>query len=958
MPNIQPINTISIEKELSNLELYKYHPNGILNISLNRLIDMLDGKIDIVDPSNPFTYLLETSCLNTAFAIQEYTLLTRKLYPRLANNYNDLFIHMSDFDYLGIFAEPAHGNVIFNILLNDFETRAKYDSVQNEYVLKLPRHLKVTVDKYIFTLPSAIIIRKTENGIFDVKFENQNFNNIFPVETNYIDFYLYKVNSEETYITFKVKLPEIDIEAVEIPLEKSKLFKNTLTYNPGRDFYFFRAFYKKDNEWKEMLVTHTEEIYDIYNPTCIVKVNTTEHTIDYFIPSIYINSNQIETKVKFLIYTTNGPIDVNFNNYTISSFNNEYNPVFPEEELDDTTEPLQLITKVIYLVDKVVGGKNSLDFNSLKNAVIDNSIGDRKLPITNKQLEFFIEQNNFKLIKDVDTVTNRIFLLSTQLPSALTRYPVTRLNFDIIEYKTTINKLKLNGNNIIDVNLYVTIIPENTIFVLEENELKILSGIEQTNLQSLSDINLVNELNSKKYLATFYHYILTSYNDKVELRAYDLNNTEISNINFKEFNSTTRVSINTSNIVIAKTPNGYTINVLANLKKYVNSISETNIKPYLVYTDINGSKYYIQGNLFTNINNNPVYKFLLDTNYFIDNSNKIYISNFKDTNNNLTTIGIDLESKLEIIYVSNIIPPNFIPSSIDSYIYGSYIAVNSCVVTLEEVKIKFADYLEYLDTRTHTSVGDQPYETYDEDIPLKYTSNVYDSNNNIIHYVNEIVLDKNNNPIIQHHKGDIKYDENNNPIPIPIQDYNVYMNLLFIDYRAIVANTEDIINYRKYLRNFLTEKIVENAKNVQEVLLENTIAYVTLPKSIENVIIKANNKIASVYGLQNLQIDLYVKENIYNDTSIRDNIEYAIIKQVDEYFFNRKIISKSELHELLFTNLKEYVENITIRNFTNLDADYIEIINNNSYIGLNKKLVLENNKYNLKEDITIKFLKI
>lgn len=958
MPNIQPINTISIEKELSNLELYKYHPNGILNISLNRLIDMLDGKIDIVDPSNPFTYLLETSCLNTAFAIQEYTLLTRKLYPRLANNYNDLFLHMSDFDYLGIFAEPAYGNVIFNILLNDFETRAKYDPVQNEYVLKLPRHLKVTVDKYIFTLPSAIIIRKTENGIFDVKFENQNFNNIFPVETNYIDFYLYKVNAEETYITFKVKLPEIDIEAVEIPLEKSKLFKNTLTYNPSRDFYFFRAFYRKNNEWKEMLVTHTEEIYDIYNPTCIIKINTTEHTIDYFIPSIYINSNQIETKVKFLIYTTNGPIDVNFNNYTISSFNNEYNPVFPEEELDDTTEPLQLITKVIYLADKVVGGKNSLDFNSLKNAVIDNSIGDRKLPITNKQLEFFIEQNNFKLIKDVDTVTNRIFLLSTQLPSPLTRYPVTRLNFDIIEYKTTINKLKLNGNNIIDINSHVTIIPENTIFVLEENELKILSGIEQTNLQSLSDINLVNELNSKKYLATFYHYILTSYNDKVELRAYDLNNTEISNINFKEFNSTTRVSINTSNIAIAKTPNGYTINVLTNLKKYVNSINETNIKPYLVYTDINDSKYYIEGNLFTNINNNPVYKFLLDTNYFIDNNNKIYISNFRDINNNLATIGIDLESKLEIIYVSNIVPPNFIPSSIDSYIYGSYIAVNSCVVTLEEVKIKFADYLEYLDTRIHTSVGDQPYETYDEDIPLKYTSNVYDSNNNIIHYVNEIVLDENNNPIIQHRKGEIKYDENNNPIPIPIQDYNVYMNLFFIDYRAIVANTEDIINYRKYLRSFITEKIVENAKNVQEVLLENTIAYVTLPKSIENVIVKVNNKIASVYGLQNLQIDLCVKENVYNDTSIRDNIEYAIIKQVDEYFFNRKIISKSELHELLFTNLKEYVENITIRNFTNIDVDYIEIINNNSYIGLNKKLVLENNKYNLKEDITIKFLKI
>jgi len=958
MPNIQPSKAFSIEKELLNLELYKYHPNGILNISFNRLIDMLDGKVDIVDPSNPFTYLLETSCLNTAFAIQEHTLLMRKLYSRLANNYNDLFLHMSDFDYLGIYAEPAYGYAIFNILLNDFETKAKYDSIQNEYVLKLPRHLKITIDNYIFTLPSAIIIRKAENGIFDVKFENQDFNNIFPVETNYIDFYIKKINAEETYIIFKVKLPEIDIEAIEIPLEKSKLFKNTLTYNPSRDFYFFRAFYKKNNEWKEMLVTHTEEVYDIYNPTCIIKVNTTEHTIDYFIPSIYLNSNQIETKVKFLIYTTNGPINVDFNNYTIGSFNSEYNSIFPEIELDDATEPLHLITKVIYLTDKVIGGKSSLDFNSLKNAIIDNSIGDRKLPITNKQLEFFIEQNNFKLIKDVDIVTNRIFLLSTQLPSALTRYPVTRLNFDLIEYKTTINKLKSNGNNIIDINSFATIIPENTIFELKENELKILSGVEQTNLFSLSDVILVNELNDKKYLSTFYHYILTTYDNKVELRAYDLNSAKISNINFKEFNSTTKVGINTSTIAIAKTSNGYTINVLTNLKKYINTINETNIKPYLVYTDINGSRYYLEGNLFTTINENPVYRFLLDTKYFIDNENKIYITNFRDVNNNLITIGIQLDSKLEIIYVSNIIPPNFIPSNIDNYIYGSYISVNKCAVTLEEIKVKFADYLEYLDTRVHTSVGNQSYKVYTQNVPLRYMFNVYDSNNNIIHYANEIVLDNNGNPIIQHSAGEIEYDENGNPIPLPIQDYNIYLNLLFIDYKAIVANTEDIMNYKKYLRNFLTEKIVNNAKNIQNILLENTVAFVTVPKNIENVIVKSSNRIVSISSLQNINIDLYVNENIYNDNIIRENIEYTIIKEIDDYLFNRIKLSKSELHDILYNKLKEYVKNINIRNFTELDAEYLEIINNNGNIVLNKILTLENNKYNLKEDVTIRFIKI
>jgi len=154
--NITPSTPISIETELGNLSQYKYFPNKIVSITLNRLTDMLNGAVDIVDPSNPFTYLLETSCLNTAFAIQEYTLACRKLYPRLANNESDLYLHMSDYDYQGIFSEPAYANINFNILLNDFTSKAYYDPILQQTILKIPRNYSISVDKYIFTLPSAM----------------------------------------------------------------------------------------------------------------------------------------------------------------------------------------------------------------------------------------------------------------------------------------------------------------------------------------------------------------------------------------------------------------------------------------------------------------------------------------------------------------------------------------------------------------------------------------------------------------------------------------------------------------------------------------------------------------------------------------------------------------------------------------------------------------------------------
>ena len=66
-----------------------------------------------------------------------------------------------------------------------------------------------------------------------------------------------------------------------------------MTFNPKRKFYYFRAFYMKDSVWNEMLVTHTDEVYDIYKPTCIVKVLQNENTLEYYIPPIYINGNQM-----------------------------------------------------------------------------------------------------------------------------------------------------------------------------------------------------------------------------------------------------------------------------------------------------------------------------------------------------------------------------------------------------------------------------------------------------------------------------------------------------------------------------------------------------------------------------------------------------------------------------------------------------------------------------------------
>jgi len=60
-------------------------------------------------------------------------------------------------------------------------------------------------------------------------------------------------------------------------------------------------------------------------------------------------------------------------------------------------------------------------------------------------------------------ITNRIYLLSTNLPRATTRYPIAKISMDIIEYACTIKDLR-SKNNVTIYGDYITIIKRETLF--------------------------------------------------------------------------------------------------------------------------------------------------------------------------------------------------------------------------------------------------------------------------------------------------------------------------------------------------------------------------------------------------------------------------------------------------------------------------------------------------------------
>lgn len=954
MANIEPSKSINIDKELGTLDIYKYSPNAIVQVTLNRLQDMLDGKVVLLEPSTPFTYLLETTCMNTAFAVQEFAMLTRKLYPRLANNDEDLYLHMSDYDYLGRFSEPSSAKVIFNIMFNDFKTKANYDPVLREYVFKLPRHLKVLIGKYVYLLTSAVVIRLASNDVVDVRFENQDFNNIFPVKTNHINYFIKNVGQTESYISFELELPEVDIEVNDLPVDLTSVFSGELTYKLDRKYYYFRAFYYQDEQYKEMLVTHTNEVYDISVPTCIIKVLPTENKVKYSVPSVYLNSRQVTGNIRVLLYTTTGYNSVNFSDFQIGDFSVEYGDVFPTLELDKYTTALQSITKIVYIQENVNSGKDGLSFEELKSAVIDNSIGDRKLPITAKQLTFSTGQNNFKIIKDVDVVTNRIYKLETQLPPPKTRYPVTKYNLDILEYATTIENLR-SGNGVKMYTQDITVINQGTIFKLDSGILSLLTPSQAASLTGLTGSGLITETNRVNYLSVYYHYVIDTSENKTELRAYDLNKPKIKSSSFKSFNETARVSVNTVTNNLYKSPQGYTLDVLANLKKFSETIGQNQVKPVLVYTDIAGSKFYLSSLFTTMIGEQPVYRFNIVTDYFIDKDNKLQVTNFLDNNGMLASIFIDLEANIDVIYTTDVIAPAFVSSSIDNYIKDSYLQGSCAVVTLEEMRVVFGSHLEHLFCGVHSSTGTYDYEVYSSDEVARYTKTVYNANNEIVHQVGQVVLNELGVPVITHRAGDVKLNPQGLPSPVSTLKILRYLNLLFIDYKVTLCGDAIYKDYNNQIRAHITKSCLDDALEVQKQLLDNSQAFVVIPKTVGYVKINTQNKQMTIPSAQRFSVDVFVTFDVFNNTLIRDNITYSVVQTMDEYLSANNVLKKTEVLNTLYTTLKDFIVSVSFDYFTQLNAEYMQIVDDNARLSVAKLLISSANGYELKENIDVNF---
>lgn len=974
MSDIITYNSVTIDKLMSNLELYKYNPSLMQRATLDYLSELTNGEVNIVDPTNPFVFLLEASAINTSLAISESVVNLRKQYPSLAQTEEDLYLHMSDIDFVNRFATPATTQFTIVIQVNNLLSKLHYDVNEKVHKATMPRDSEFSVDGIVFTLQYPIDIRKFDNGVLQISYNTEIASPLQTLTSNIIDYTIRTDNDSVDWIFFNIDVSQFNISTTYFNIQLSSVFSQTIICTDR--YYYCRVYYKNsptDNTWLELKTTHTDQVFDPFKPTAVIKTYT--GFVNITIPTIYLTSGLVIGDIRVDLYTTRGSLTVNLANYKLSSFSTNLKAIDEIRDISDFTNVMSDTNFYTFSNKFVSGGTNGIDFNTLRERVIFNSIGDRQLPITNNQLQAKVNNTGFDLIKNVDVVTNRIFLASRKLSKPINNKLITAAGIGISTVILNIETIK-NSRFVSFNNSRLTIL-SNTLMINNNGMIRLLSDIEVTNLYALSKQSLIDTINNNNYIYTPFYYVLDSTRSEFSIKAYSLDYPTASNLSFVSQNQSLQLPVNTGSYTVVKTPNGYRLTIITKSGNFYKLLADSQVSAQLSYKPSGEtSLVYINGSLSGTTNlNERIYTFDLITNYDINSKDQISILNSRLVLNDTLTTPIDLTTTFNIVYITNSITTGYTPDITNNYVNRALIGDNFVGITHESVILNLGTPLDNLWSRSRSFASGLNYATYPDDIPLVYHEDVYSidpitnsifsiENNevvyNILHHKGDPVLDDHGNPRYLHHKGDIIVDNEGQPTISTSLYSSREVDLLFVDAKYLFASSDIFKAYRSEIVSTLVTWITKDISNIQKLLLEKTYLYYYPKTTLGTVKVYPDSVTEhTIDAEQSLVVNLYVNNSIYTNNDVRNDLVVNTIKVIEE-FISGAIVN---IAEIIIALNNQYNTNVLSLSVSNLGGsnNFTVITTSSDYnrLSLKKKLELQSDgSIIVVEDITVNFFRV
>lgn len=906
---------LTMENLKDSIESVRFSPTSITRAILEHVDVVSDGKVNILDMTSPAMMLLASGAAMFSSAMDEITGAHRLIYPTLATTAKDLYRHMTDKEFVNIFAVP--GSTTFTVLMSRDDVLRKmiYDPEERAYKAIFPRDSLFKALETPFTLEYPIVIRLSDNGTFEISYDTSIPSPVSKLSTNIIN---YRTSSTlvndvpSAWIAFDVKVRQFDIKSVTYPLERSIPLKK-LTDFPD-SYYMSRVYYRRDNsDWIEIKVSHGDYTYDLNEPTALLDV--IGNSIEISLPQVYINNGLISGELRHDIYFTKGVINERYSNLGLDSFSLTRRAIDEERDVSTYSNALADINHSVFAPGFATGGRDSLTIDQLRKRIINHTKGAITLPITPVQFASVVEDSGFDIVRNTDIVTNRIYLATRKLPKPTNDRLVSSANIGINTFTPDLEVL--DSSSFVFRNAERRTILNKALYVNENGIVRMLDRVEVENLKSLNRLDLLTEVNEKQYLFSPYHYVLDDTGSKFDVRCYDMTSPSLSELNFRDQNRTMRMSVSTQLYNLQKIDSGYRLSFVTrsgDFYKNADSLGMTQCQIGFYPVGENRMAHINCVKAGVTENNETIWTCDLETYLEIDEKNRIRVTNASVSNASQIDVWIDLNSTIHIFHCSSSVTVEFKPSAADLLINATMLPANAKAITHEELTLKLGVSLDALWRRGRPLPTGREYLRHEEDMPKRYAADVFEINpqsgteifieNGVpvrhkLFSAGDICLDIEGNTIYKHRAGDFVLDDEGNPVLSGQETSNREIDMLFLDGRYYFVTEEAYVDYVAELTGVLTTWITENIEALSDIALENTKVFFYPKTTLGNVKVFTENDGADLLpSEQSIVVELYVNNRVYRDSDLRETLINKTVLVLDEEI-SKTVVNVTEIEESL-----------------------------------------------------------
>ena len=399
-----------------------------------------------------------------------------------------------------------------------------------------------------------------------------------------------------------------------VPLNVNLGFNHTFDFSDL--FYYCRVYSRIDKKWKELVTTHSKEVFDYTEATA--RLLLLDKKINIFIPQTYITNRLVSDEIRIDIYTTKGDISINLGNFT------QENSKYQWRDLDSDNKnifssPLGRLSSLALYSDSVItGGNDGESFTAIRERVIKSRLR-RNVPIKSTELEVFLADRGYELIKSVDNITSRVLLAAKELPT----YENSQISVQGSISNIAIREHELDRSKIVFHGSSYTLLP-TIFFKYVDNLVTMMTQSEEDYLLSLEPEDLIIYLANNDISYNPFHYVFDYSSNLLSLVPYSLTNPTLLSRQKISEDTGLGYQITTDRINLEYHADRYVIKLSTTANKEVKELADNEIVAQLSFIPAGDAvPVYMNGELIGTSGGERIFEFNLKTDFDINRDHNL-----------------------------------------------------------------------------------------------------------------------------------------------------------------------------------------------------------------------------------------------------------------------------------------------------------------------------------------------